>query len=137
MNTIPMTRWGKDHWSTFAYIDTIAVDNPRNDGLISPDNKRMRTNLSTHPGLAVSIMGTFHDGAKYPTRLNDGEIENHDDWDCLSDMVAEKLLQEYGTGLQPLYKFTELGRDIIHQLRDHKASGGTFHNFTPTDTRAL
>ena len=86
---IPIDQWGQDHWSTFAYLETRAVDDR---GLI--DNRKMRCNPRLHREFAHGggYTGMLCDGSKYPTRLKDGEIDRHDDWSCLEDMVAAGLI---------------------------------------------
>ena len=118
---VPMEQWGKDHWSTFAYIETLCVD-----GTGTPDPRRMRTN-----------------GRKYPTRLKEGkELSNHNDWDCAKDLEAAGLILDVNgfdchpipttSGLKlPKFKLTELGWMVIGQLRKHLASGGIYFDFNP------
>ena len=155
---IEMARWGKDHWTTFAYIETRAVE------CLAVDADRMRT----HPRLHLRCFqmkrhgGSFGDGSRYPTRLKNGEsVAPHDDWSCVEDMIAEGLLETAphhsdGTGKKPkvnsrmdfgqrcalcdpltgrcdaTYKLTPKGFAVAHQLREHKASGGNFADFMPT-----
>jgi hypothetical protein len=87
-------RFGKDHWSTFAYVETRAVDHK---GTIEHDH--MRCDTDRHPMLALagrrtSVVGFGMSGpsAKYPTFAKGEQIENHDDYDCLDDLVAAGLL---------------------------------------------
>ena len=86
---ISMNSWGKDHWSTLAYIEDCCVDKK---GVL--DNRKMRCNARLHRELAnISNIGTLVDGKDSHTRLNDGtEIGNHDDWSCVEDMEHEGLL---------------------------------------------
>ena len=44
---IPMVLWGKDHWSTLAYIETTCVDST--DGIGRPSHARIQTNKDRHP----------------------------------------------------------------------------------------
>ena len=75
MSVIPIENWGKDHWSTFAYAETLAVDN---NGIIIPEVLKMRTNIKTH-----FFMRNPNDGSMYPTMLKNGNVSRgHDDWDC-------------------------------------------------------
>jgi len=122
---IPMARWGKDHWSTLAYIETRIVDHK---GV--PNRDHMRTDASVHPGLtgsAARVLGLST--RKYPTRLNDGAlVAAHDDWSCLDDAEAAGLLESGGTGIHPVYRLTPLGAQVCAALRLHKPNGsfGTF-----------
>lgn len=90
---IPMERFGKDHWSTFAYVETRAVDHK---GTIEHDH--MRCDADRHPLLALAgrrtaVVGFGPTGTtKYPTRVRGGEVADHDDYDCLDDLVAAGLL---------------------------------------------
>lgn len=133
-DSVPMERWGKDHWSTFAYLETRVVD-----GKGKIDNARMRCNARLHRHFAVvSPFGALQDGSKYPTRAKDGDIENHDDWSCLEDMVAAGLVRaffqrtKYGEvfgDCRARVELTELGQKIAAQLRVYKAAGGNYHGF--------
>jgi len=120
---ISVEKFGKDHWSTFAYAETCVVDSK---GQLS--TSRMRCHARRHPGL-VSVAG---DGSKYPTRLNDGtEVWEHDDWDCLDDLEDVGLLEINGTGINPVIKLTELGYSVAAELRRYKSQGGNFRTFLP------
>ncbi len=129
MKHIPINEWGKDHWSTLAYLETLAVDG--RDGWAIPVNARMRTNEIRHPHL-IGTTGIESDalhGSKYPTRLKYGEVKGHDDWDCVDDAIKEGLVKDVGTGLNRAYKFTKLGKKVIAKLRQHKMDGGNFGDF--------
>lgn len=133
---IPMERWGKDHWSTFAYLETVATDR---DGHI--DRQRMRCNARLHRELAnVSPWNSLVDGGEYPTRLIDGNLEKHDDWSCVEDMVAAGLVRAFfrqenydrAFGNTEAYiELTDEGWRIAAELRQHKAQGGVYHGFRP------
>ena len=134
---VPMNKWGKDHWSTFAYIETRIVDHK---GKL--DNKHMRCNPRIHRQLAnVTPFGSLVNGGEYPTRLKDGEIENHDDWSCVEDIEAAGLLTHkikevnkniFGNSAATV-KFTDLGYSIAAMLRKHKGEGKNFAEFNPTN----
>lgn len=128
MTSVPMSEFGRDHWSTFAYAECRIVDN---DGMINKNHMRCnwaRHPLFRHPGC---------DAVKYPTRLKDGvERPDHDDWDCLDDLEQEQLLVNVGTGMNRVYELTDLGRVIAAQLRAHMAKvkgvpQGKFDTFVP------
>ena len=123
MNVEPH-RWGKDHWSTFAYIETCCVDNR---GI--PDPQRLTTNHDRH-----SNMGNPRDGSAYSIRLANGEElpgDAYDEWDCLDDFEDCALLENIGTDLNRRYRLTETGKMIAGQLRGHKADGKNFATFRP------
>lgn len=125
---IPVERWGKDHWSTLAYVETRIVGY-----------------LATSIGVprCVEVWPRRWRGSTSPswsTRLRDALLYGHTDYDCLADMVTAGFLTppvraHYGTGetrivLTHRYEFTPLGLDVAQALRRHKASGGNFAQFT-------
>lgn len=135
-NYIPIEQWGADHWSTFAYLETCIVDG---SGII--DNRKMRCNPRLHREFANIGRGELHDGSRYPTRLKDDEIENHDDWSCLEDMVAAELIEAQwrrvnreiiGGGMAKV-ELTAKGWAVASQLREHKGRGGKFSKFFVVD----
>lgn len=121
---VPIEKFGKDHWSTFAYAECRIVDN---DGL--PDLNHMRCDIDRHPGLGRARWGGG-DRKKYPTILRGGEkLDDHDDWDCIDDLVAAGLLTIHGTGIHPVWAMTEKGWQVAALLRQHKAKGKNFSEF--------
>lgn len=123
---VPMKDWGKDHWSTFAYIETRIVDY---GGV--PNREHMRCNAKIHPGLTNSANRMFSSDKEYPTRLKTGQKQDHDDWSCLDDAESAGLLLNIGTGVNPVFKLTPLGQTVAAQLREFKAKGGQFRDFVP------
>jgi len=117
---VPIEAFGKDHWSTFAYIETVVVDHRG-----YPDRRRMRCDATLHPGLA------HLSGACPPTRIKDGQISSHDDWSCADDLEAAGLVKHGGTGMHPRFALTPYGKTVAAMLRVHKASGGRYADFTP------
>lgn len=129
--TIPPELFGKDHWSTFAYIETRCVDH---DGWI--DARHMR--------------GHMDGWERYPTRCRGTngvtiEIQNHNDYHCADDLVAAGLLESFGRGtkrdasgkilrLTHRAVLTPLGEIVAGKLRAHKSEGGNFHEFDPGPT---
>lgn len=134
-NAVPIVKWGKDHWSAVAYIETRCVEY---GGV--PNREHMRCDPKTHPGLTNSANISLP-GPASPTRLKayfKGKeidktqvIEAHDDWSCLEDAESLGLLINIGTGINPVFCLTELGRKVADQLRAHKAAGKNFADFEP------
>lgn len=130
MRRIPLTEWGKDHFSLLAYVEVRCVDHK---GVL--DHDHMRTNVQHHPGLvgprvalATNItIETF----KYHTRLRNGVEEGHDDWDCFYDLEEAKLIEDKGTGINPIAVMTPAGNKLAAEIRRHKSSGGIFSTFEP------
>lgn len=155
---IPLDRWGKDHWSTLAYLETRAVDH---QGVIK--NANMRTSIKRHPlFVARGPLGPPTDGGQYPTCYKDGEMNEHDDWDCLNDMVeagllavkpADTALWEVPVGsrgpikhrgriptkeLKVRVKLTELGQKVAGELRAYKQGAGhRYAEFSPSFADAI
>ncbi len=129
--THPMAEWGKDHWNTFAYIESICVDYP--DGIGKPDHRSIQCNTNRHPGLVTMhpFTGKPREGANYGIRLKDKTLPgpDYDEWDCIDDMAAEGLVRNVGTGLYPQYTMTDKGCEMAAKLRKHKSNGGQFSNF--------
>jgi hypothetical protein len=120
---VPIENWGKDHWSTFAYAETLAVEH---EGIIIHEPMRMRTNHKTHPFLWNPM-----DGSIYPTILRNGNIlRGHDDWDCIDDAVKNGLLIDVGSSLNRAFRLTKRGREIANLLREHESNGGKFKDFS-------
>ena len=128
-NAVPaptIATFGRDHWSTFAYVETRCVDY---EGV--PDRRHLRCIHGRHPGQKHE----GGDASQYPTRLkNNVDINNHDDWDCIDDLVREGLLESRGTSLYPRFELTPLGREVASQLREHKANRFSFDTFEPRVT---
>jgi hypothetical protein len=65
----------------------------------------------------------------YGTRLNNGTVlKDHDDWDCLDDLVHEGLVIRDGRSEMKV-KLTRLGMEMAGKLRIHKMKGGSFSTF--------
>ena len=121
--TVPVEKFGKDHWSVLAYLECCAVDNK---GRL--DVRRMRCDADRHPGLVNGLLDSVQQ--KYPTILAEGEeLIDHDDWDCVDDLEAAGFVEQLGTGINPVVKMTELGLKVIAAIRAHKAGGGNFALF--------
>ena len=142
---VPMARWGRDHWSTLAYLETRIVDHR---GRIAHDH--MRCHARRHPLMHAAkrrVLSVSGDGSAYPTRLRDGELADHDDYDCLDDMIAVGFVTvtmppaprgtlvtgfvESELMTRATYALTAAGVHICAQLRTHKGRGGNWRDFTP------
>ncbi len=135
-------RFAKDHWSLLAYVETLCVDGK--DGMGRIDKTRMRANPERHPLQALNEFAAPWKSA-YSTRLAGYTgfaqrddvaaataagvmAEGHDDWDCLDDLQAAGLVEIFSLS-NGFVKLTKRGMQVVHQLREHKAQGGTFWNF--------
>jgi len=140
MRPVPINKFGKDHWSLLAFIETLCVDFK---GTVSDKHRQnFRINIRRHPGYGYFPFGT--DGHQwkpsYGTRLKGFfdekdpklQLKVHDDWDCVEDFENAGLLENKGSGLNPVFKLTPLGQTIAAELRRHKQDGGNFADFDPT-----
>ncbi len=141
--------WGKDHWSTLAYIETRCVDHK---GVLK--NANMRTDAGRHPLFMARGFASPGDGSRYPTIYKGGELTDHDDWDCLYDMVQAGLLTitlpkddalwdvpvgsrgpiQYRDRLQTKelkvkVKLTALGNQVAGELRAHLTKKRRYQEF--------
>lgn len=113
---VPLSQFGKDHWSTLLYIESRIVDAD-----CTVDNDKMRCDFERHRHLAGPVQARGNlDGRKYPTTLADGsKLESHDDWDCVEDLVAVGAVVWGGTGIRPVFGLTDFGWGLVGQLRRH------------------
>lgn len=114
---VAMDKWGRDHWSTLAYVETRCVDH---SGKIN--HRNMRCDPDRHP---LHAHEATSDNPP-PTRLKGGlELSGHDDWDCLDDMEELGLLTTMGV----MVALTDKGFEVASALRKHIARGGNSGNF--------
>jgi hypothetical protein len=117
--SVSILKFGKDHWSTFAYAETRAVDH---EGVLDP--RHMRCDQDRHPQF-VHLRGSTP-----PTRLAGDELlTDHDDWDCLDDCERACLIKNVGTGLARIYELTPFGHTVASELRTHRQKGGNYSTF--------
>lgn len=129
---IPVADWGRDHWTTFAYLAHVIVNEQG-----QPNILKMRCDRDLHPVLAGSHV--MRSQKKYPTQLRrnpDGTRrlqEDHDDWSCCEDFAEVGLVEEIGTGTHPVYRFTELGWKLWFDFQRHIADhpGAWSGTYTP------
>lgn len=137
---IPMGFWGKDHWSTLAYLESVMVDcagfqvgtdarmktGRRNwrvmaEGCASPKRAGRATN-------ALSMVMT----EEQSTKLNNGQrVSGHDDWSCVQDMAAEGLFAQAPDAIEPgvILAFSPKGVEIANGLREFKRNKGQSAQF--------
>jgi len=126
---IPIEKWGRDHWTTLLYIEHCCVDSGG-----EPNFDKLRCDTDRHPfyaGRYARHVGTAG-LKKYPTRLKGGEErEDHDDWDCIEDMVHAGVVLWVGTGAFPVFELTEYGRQLGAALRQHYSHDRNPNTFEP------
>lgn len=115
---VPMELFGKDHWSTLLFIEHVIVDE---SGKLKDSDRRMR-------------VWKYGEDKNYPTRLNDGtEVEKHDDWDCLYDLIEAGIVEHHDDGKLNL---TDRGWKIAGKLRRWKSEGKGIANFKSYEVNA-
>lgn len=127
---ISRERWGKDHWSTLAYLGTCAMDGRP----FKPE--KMRCNPATHLGYLARVQVGFLPDAKpewkptWGTILADGRLDDHDDYDVCDDLEREGLAEffSYANGT---FTLTDAGLDMVREITRHKMRDGKFRNFRP------
>jgi len=120
-NIIPIQKWGKDHWSLLAYIESCTVDYNGELNL-----RKMRVNSTKRPfgnGTGIEWQNSWS------TILKEGMEIGHDDIDVLEDLISTELVENLGTLINPRVKLTANGIEIAHEIRKHKAKGGSFKTF--------
>ena len=127
---VPMSKFGKDHWSLFTYCETRIVDYK---GVLDMNHLRGR---APHPSTTsrrwetcwgTRLKGYFLEGDK---RDEKKLLKTHDDYDCLIDLESAGLLSDIGTIISPMAVLSPLGESVSAQLRKHKAAGKYFATFT-------
>jgi len=116
------TQFGKDHWSTLAFLETQIVEKQ-----FPIDLKRMRVNDSKRGFKNGNGMG-WQD--RWSTVLKDGSIASgHDDIDVIDDLEKYGYLKNNGTHINIYPELTKKGFAVCHAIRKHKANGGSFKTF--------
>lgn len=134
---VPITAFGKDHWSLLGYIGTCCEN--RDGGIGELNKERIRCNPESHPMHAVRRMGERTWKPSYGTRLagfwkEGGETDpalqlpDHDDWDCLDDLEAAGIIEVLSEA-NAFVRITEAGLQVYGALCEHKAAGGNFSEF--------
>jgi len=136
VTNIPIEKWGRDHWSLVAYLDCRCADNngtingahlrhhPKRPARIGSDMAGRATSRNWKPEYDTRIAG-FYD----PSKTEPRQLADHDDIDCLEDIEKAGIIENHGSGLFPLIKFTEMGHVVANHLREHKRDGGNFATF--------
>lgn len=139
-NFIPIQLWGKDHWSTLAYLETHDVNKGGFKVQFDPKMRQNRRNFRIMPRLKQSQqemgIGVVMN-PDYGSRLNNGKYaKNHDDWNCVQDFaevgflrIGENTISADEVQPKEVLHLTDLGRSCAARLREHEANGGTFSNF--------
>lgn len=137
---IEMSQWGKDHWSTLAYVETVMVDcggfqvgldprmrsNRRHLRVMHQECPRPKRAGGRSSGLAVAM------DVNSGSRLRDGStVRGHDDWMCVQDMAHAGLFTVGAGDVEPrvTLHLSALGKQVASRFREHKAAGGNFVEF--------
>ena len=110
LGIIPMTHWGKDHWSMLAYIALRAIDH---GGKL--DDKHIRYDVA------------------YATLLRNGvPCYGHTDEDVMADIEHAGLIEGLDDANDEesyAFRMTWGGWALVTQLWKHKAAGGCYGDF--------
>lgn len=142
----PVSKFGKDHWSLLAYVESRCVDGDAGVGTLVCAH--LRGNSHTHPllantawkpGFSTRLKGFF----EYEQRSDVAKaieagfmLEGHDDWDCLDDLAAAGYVEILSLA-NGRVRMTEAGLEMAAQVRQHKARGGQFAGFSPAADAAV
>ena len=127
---VPMELWGRDHWSTLAYIETVETNMTEIIVRSDPRMRQNRHNYRVLGGRPPAIPMRVDQGSL----LSDGRMAiGHDDWSCIQDFASVGLLNcgPDGVDVGQRIKLSEKGRAMAASLRAHKAGGGSFSTFKP------
>lgn len=147
MSNVPVSKYGKDHWSMLAYVETCCVDGRNGVGILN--NTRVRCNGATHPlhdanshssswkpEYSTRLFGFFD----FPDRGDTAkavaaglQVLGHDDWDCLNDLEAAGYIEVISESNGHV-RMTKEGSRVNGLLREHKAGGGMYANFVLNKT---
>jgi hypothetical protein len=136
--------WGKDHWSTLAYIETVMVEC---GGFQVGYDYRMKTNrrhsrvmqecpFPKRPTRSIGRGVVMK--PENATKLSDGQIvEDHDDWCCVQDMADYGFFNLQPDDIDPgvTLLFSPYGQNVALELRKHKLNGGSFGDFNINKVR--
>lgn len=131
---IPMALWGRDHWSTLAYVETQLVEGGYRISF-DPKMRQKRRNfrvLAQNASRSEVGRGVVMQPEHGSRLANNTYLPWHDDWDCVMDMIQEGLFVNDGAidAGYPLI-LTEKGHAAVAALRKHKATGGSFTDCFP------
>lgn len=136
---IASAMFGRDHWTTLAYIESVMTDcagfqlgadprmrsNRRNHRVMSEVPRPKRAKMSS--SVAAQLMSP-DDGS----RLKNGQVvRGHDDWNCVEDFAAVGFFDLGPNGLGPgkTLRFSPLGKAVAARLRQHRQDGGQAEHF--------
>lgn len=133
---LPVESFGSDHWSLLAYIETVLVEYGLYDVDLDPHlrtNRRhyrflvTRHHLAPHLGEKWRVAGPMR--PEHGSRVDGAVLPNHDDWDCLEDLIAAGFLTVQWPHNRPAVVLTPLGDRAVAALRVHKREGGRWATF--------
>lgn len=135
----PVEKFGKDHWSTFAYAETCCVDGKDGIGRLALARMRcnaekrsmMAANMRWAPRYGTRLMGYFDfAGRDDPAQAAAAglQLPDHDDWDCLDDLEAAGFI-EVLTQTAGMVRMTALGNAVAAAARKHKTDGKHYATF--------
>lgn len=117
--TYPMSEWGKSHWHLLAFIHNRCVNSGNNRGIGFVERGTIQCSASRHPEVYSELYDYYTD-IKPSIYLKDKTIplEEYDEWDCINDMECEKLVENVGNMINPVFIITILGKRVLGEMYD-------------------
>jgi hypothetical protein len=138
---ISIDQFGRDHWSTLAYIDCVMIDcagfQVGFDARMRQGRRHYRVMHEECPRpkrVGISTAALVMD-LEHSTVLRDGsKVAGHDDWHCVQDLATAGIFTARVEDIQPgeTLHLSDFGRALANDLRAHKASGGSWKDFVPS-----
>lgn len=128
-----INQFGKDHWSLLAYIEYRVMNHEGRLDLVHlrVKNPALQQNMlggdNWKPEYGTTLFGYWNENGSVNSKL---KILDHDDFDCLDDLEKARLIESFGTGLNPAYKLTKKGVKVMGLLTLHKQEGKNYADFT-------
>ena len=138
---IPLEFWGKHHWSTLAYVDSVMTDcagfEVGADARMKSNRRNFRVMLELNPlpkRAGRRLVGGCVMRPQHTSVLKEATSQNHDDWCCIQDMAAEglfRLIREDHVEPGAILCWSDRGQVLANALRAHKQAAGSFADFNP------
>jgi hypothetical protein len=124
---VPIADFGKDHWSLLGYVEGRCVEH---GGRLNNAHMRDKRESGWDKDIyGTQLFGYWTYGAKGMERHPERRLCYHDDYDCLSDLESAGLCVNIGRTTNPIMTMTDLGYQVLTEIKKHKEHGGTFSNF--------
>lgn len=134
-------RWGKDHWRLLLLLEQWALNGA--GGWAHPDPTQLRCHPERHPehvtpqtpawlpSMGTRLTGYFAGQSRDAAMAEStgAQMPDHDDWDCLADLLASGWIQ---AGSRGAVRFTFEGHAQASRARWHLLQGHHLAQFKAT-----